>query len=96
MGGRLPIMGNNRIRKSGFSNQYSLFGLDLEKMFFALGPEIFLQHYRPKADIQIAWANVRFRGYSGHRPDMAFCPLSFNRYNYVEGRHGRHRTELRL
>jgi hypothetical protein len=30
-------------------NQYSQFGLDLEKLFFAPGPKIVLQHYRPKS-----------------------------------------------
>jgi hypothetical protein len=31
--------------------------------------------YRPEADILIAWANVRFRGQSGHDSNLAKCPL---------------------
>jgi hypothetical protein len=38
--------GNIRIRRGEFLNQDSLFGLDLEKVFFAPGPKIVLQHYR--------------------------------------------------
>ena len=34
-------------------NQNSLFGLDLEKVFFAPGPKIVLQHYRPEAEVEI-------------------------------------------
>jgi hypothetical protein len=31
-------------------------------MFFAPGPKIFLQHYRPKADAQKPTINVRLSG----------------------------------
>jgi hypothetical protein len=43
---RLPKTGNNRIQSSGFLNQYSPFGLDLEKMFFTPALKIVLQHNR--------------------------------------------------
>jgi hypothetical protein len=33
-------------------NQNSLFGLDLEKVFFAPGLKIVLQHYRPEAAVR--------------------------------------------
>src|SRR6266704_4556239 len=48
---RPSAIGNNRIRKRGFVNQYSPFGLVLERLFLAPGPKIFLQQYRPLADI---------------------------------------------
>ena len=41
-----PKAGNFRIRKAEFLNQTSLLRPDLEKMFFAPRPKIFLQHYR--------------------------------------------------
>jgi hypothetical protein len=47
---RPSAIGNNRIRKRGFVNQYSPFGLVLERLFLAPGPKIFLQQYRPTAD----------------------------------------------
>src|SRR6266516_2042693 len=47
---RPSAIGNNRIRKGGFVNQYSPFGLVLERLFLTPGPKIFLQQYRPKAD----------------------------------------------
>jgi hypothetical protein len=43
-------MGNNRIQTAGFLNQYSPFTLNLENVFFAPRPKIFLQQYRPEAD----------------------------------------------
>jgi hypothetical protein len=46
-----PKMGNIRIRRGEFLNQNSLFGLDLEKVFFAPGPKIVLQHYRPIPEV---------------------------------------------
>jgi hypothetical protein len=45
-----PKMGNIRIRKAEFLNQTSLLRPDLERMFFAPRPKIFLQHYRSEAD----------------------------------------------
>jgi len=47
-------------------NQNSLFGLDLEKVFFALGLKIVLQHYRPNSDI----ANVRNLVAMGWKADI--------------------------
>jgi hypothetical protein len=44
---RSPKTGNIRIRRGEFLNQNSLFGLDLEKVFFPPGLKIVLQHYRP-------------------------------------------------
>jgi hypothetical protein len=44
-------MGNNRIRKAGFLNQNFLCATNPRKTFFAPVPKIFLQQYRPKADI---------------------------------------------
>src|SRR5208282_388110 len=44
--------GNIRIRRVEFLNQNSLFGLDLEKVFFARGLKIVLQHYRPQGDMR--------------------------------------------
>src|SRR6266487_6741692 len=44
---RPSAIGNNRIRKRGFVNQYSPFGLVLERLLLAPGPKIFLQQYRP-------------------------------------------------
>jgi hypothetical protein len=38
-------------KQPGFLNQYSPFTLTLEKVFFAPRSKIFLQQYRPKADI---------------------------------------------
>jgi hypothetical protein len=49
---RPSAIGNNRIRKRGFVNQYSPFGLALERLFLAPGPKIFLQQYRPQADME--------------------------------------------
>jgi hypothetical protein len=43
-------MDNIRIRRARFLNQNSLFGLDLEKVFFAAEPKIVLQQNRPTAD----------------------------------------------
>jgi hypothetical protein len=40
------------IAKNGFLNQNSLFGLDLEKVFFAPWLKIVLQHYRPVAEVE--------------------------------------------
>ena len=48
---RSPKTGNIRIRRVEFLNQNSLSGLDLEKVFFAPGLKIVLQHYRPQPDI---------------------------------------------
>jgi len=44
-----PKTGNIRIRRIEFLNQNSLFGLDLEKVFFAPGLKIVLQHYREQS-----------------------------------------------
>ncbi len=44
--------GNIRIRRVEFLNQNSLFGLDLEKVFFARGLKIVLQHYHSDSDRQ--------------------------------------------
>jgi len=57
---RPSATGNNRIRKRGFVNQYSPFGFVLERLFLAPGPKIFLQQYRPKADIAAVLSDVRF------------------------------------
>jgi hypothetical protein len=49
-------------------NQNSLFGLDLEKVFFAPGPKIVLQHYRPIASFRgnpLFWS---LSERSGHEP----------------------------
>jgi hypothetical protein len=48
-------MGNIRIRRGEFLNQNSLFGLDLEKDFFAPGPKIVLQHYRGQTGLTWKW-----------------------------------------
>ena len=48
-----PIVktGNIRIRRVGFLNQNSLFGLDLEKVFCGPVPKIVLQQNRPNSDM---------------------------------------------
>jgi hypothetical protein len=55
---RSPKTGNIRIRRGEFLNQNSLFGLDLEKVFFAPGLKIVLQHYRPSASVSATRRNV--------------------------------------
>jgi hypothetical protein len=56
---RSPKTGNIRIRRIEFLNQNSLFGLDLEKVFFAPGLKIVLQHYRPGASFSAMQLYVR-------------------------------------
>jgi hypothetical protein len=68
-------MGNNRIQTAGFLNQYSPFTLNLEKVFFAPRPKIFLQQYRPKADVPVAPHNVGFWEQSGRCFMCESCPL---------------------
>ena len=67
---RSPKTGNIKIRKGEFLNQNSLFGLDLEKVFFAPGPKIVLQHYRPLA----MWSRDGCRSLSGRSGHSASCP----------------------
>ena len=64
---RSPKMGNIRIRRGEFLNQNSLFGLDLEKVFFAPGPKIVLQHYRPKAALTTIWFLAKIPGHPDHQ-----------------------------
>ena len=47
-------------------NQNSLFGLDLEKEFFAPEPKIVLQHYRPVSDLR----DVRFESAMRGKTDV--------------------------
>src|SRR6266487_2052012 len=54
---RPSAIGNNRIRKRGFVNQYSPFGFVLERLFLAPGLKIFLQQYRHKASRRGSAAN---------------------------------------
>ena len=56
---RSPKTGNIRIRRGEFLNQNSLFGLDLENVFFAPGLKIVLQHYRPFATFNALQRYVR-------------------------------------
>jgi hypothetical protein len=48
-------------------NQYSPFGLVLERLFLAPGPKIFLQQYRPEGDMLLVLANVCLGGNSGNQ-----------------------------
>ena len=57
-----PKTGNIKIRRIEFLNQNSLFGLDLEKFFFAPGLKIVLQHYRPFTSFSAVQRYVRLRG----------------------------------
>jgi hypothetical protein len=61
--------GNIRIRRDEFLNQNSLFGLDLEKVFFAPGPKIVLQHYRPITSLAAMQRYFRSWTISGHCAD---------------------------
>src|SRR6266487_343842 len=58
---RPSAIGNNRIRKRGLVNQYSPFGLVLERLFLAPGPKIFLQQYRPQPDSCSAAIGIAIR-----------------------------------
>src|SRR6202035_5648219 len=60
-------MDNIRIRRARFLNQNSLFGLDLEKVFFAAEPKIVLQQNRPGTDSRTATAKQTIRRTSSSR-----------------------------
>ena len=67
--------GNNRIQTTAFVNQYFLFPRNAGKVFFAPASKIFLQQYRPGADIEELrspsgrtrlWCQAAFKAFSIH------------------------------